>query len=268
MRRLIGLVASLGATGACATITGLSQFSKEDCAESPCTGGADSGSNEGIDSADAIAGDDLADPCANGKCAGRSDSGYADAYAASDVASDITGDARARGDAGSGAETGCGAANTVENCGACGRACDSRTGTPSCRAGACSYNCSAGRSDCNVSLQPDTDGCECATPACCSGGACQTTHSNGAGQSFYDCVSTGTYNAAQAQEACAAHPGGGPCTALGLACGSLAWELICTQGASDCYCWEFMGPNPGTVQINANNNVCACSTGPGLPTWN
>ena len=34
----------------------------------------------------------------------------------------------------------------------------------------------------------------------CCATSCQTTHSNGAGQSFYDCVPLGTYNLTQAQK--------------------------------------------------------------------
>jgi hypothetical protein len=56
---------------------------------------------------------------------------------------------------------------------------------------------------CNATTPPDTDGCECAAPGCCSG-ACQVVHSNGAGQSFYDCVAASTFNQTQATEACVA----------------------------------------------------------------
>ena len=45
----------------------------------------------------------------------------------------------------------------VNNCGACGRACPSQNGTPTCSNGFCSLTCSQGYDDCNHSIN---DGCE------------------------------------------------------------------------------------------------------------
>jgi len=82
--------------------------------------------------------------------------------------------------------------------------------------------CMPGHADCNGGAD-----CECATPACCNG-ACQTTHSTGVGQSFYDCTSQGTHNEAQAKEACSAFTGSsgacsqdtsGGCNCLLVLCG-------------------------------------------------
>jgi len=76
------------------------------------------------------------------------------------------------------------------------------TASPSQRPGA-AFACSTGRADCNFATMTN-DGCECATPACCSNGACQITHSNGAGALFYDCVAKGVVTVTQAMSACAA----------------------------------------------------------------
>ena len=78
------------------------------------------------------------------------------------------------------------------NCGACGRACAGagalNVATATCSNSLCTSTCMPGHANCNLPAanKPD-DGCECATPGCCTGGACQTVHSNGLGQNYFDC---------------------------------------------------------------------------------
>ena len=90
--------------------------------------------------------------------------------------------------------------------------------------------CNAGLQDCNGSKAPDTDGCECAGTGCCSG-KCQTAHSNGNGQTFYDCAAGKTHNETQAGEACAALTGGsGACSAKSAGCNCVL--LLCGSQAA------------------------------------
>lgn len=82
-------------------------------------------------------------------------------------------------------ETGCGPTTTLTNCGQCGAACDTTTGTPTaCTAGSCQYTCNAGLGDCNQNGR-NTNGCETplntATDCTGCGVGCDTTHSNDAG---------------------------------------------------------------------------------------
>ena len=130
--------------------------------------------------------------------------------------------------------------------------------------------CMPGHADCSGG----TD-CECATPACCNG-ACQTTHSNGEGQSFYDCTGQGTHNQTQAEEACAAFTGSsgackqstsGGCNCLLLFCGASA-QSMCGMAGSACHCWQYSGPNAGKVESESTSN-CKASCGSGSdPSWN
>lgn len=192
---------------------------------------------------------------------------------------DAADDARNQSESGEGdtgaeasAEGGCGALDTPANCSACGLACGTSTGTPSCNGSTCSYACNAGHQDCNAAKAPDRDGCECAGTACCSG-QCQTAHSNGKGDSFYDCVATKTHNQTQANEACAAASGACSPSSVGcnciiiLGCGSTA-QSVCGSAGGKCYCWQYSGPNQGTVQESSGSN-CSASCGSGSdPTWN
>ena len=79
-------------------------------------------------------------------------------------------------------ETGCGPTNTVANCGQCGAACDTTTGTPTaCTAGSCQYMCNTGLGDCTQNAR-NTNGCETplnTTTDCTGCGVgCDTAHSN------------------------------------------------------------------------------------------
>ena len=156
---------------------------------------------------------------------------------------------------------------SVTNCGACGRACDTGTGAPSCSGTACTYACNSGRADCNASTAPDTDGCECATPGCCSG-VCQMVHSNGEGVTFYDCAAPGVYNQTQATEACTAFTNNrSQCAQSSNSCAGAVTYAVCSVASSTCRCWQYSGPNPGTVQ----SPILGCSAQCGSatdPTWN
>jgi hypothetical protein len=165
---------------------------------------------------------------------------------------------------------------STATCGACkNAACNTKTGAASCNGMTCAYKCNAGLTDCNAATAPDTDGCECATPGCCSGN-CQTTHSNGVGESFFDCNANRTYNAAQAQEACEAYAGAGRCLGSQLCC-ALGVGGICLLGSTatsvcgaiqgQCFCWQYAGPFPGTVQAVSGKCTAACGASTDSP-WN
>jgi hypothetical protein len=217
--------------------------------------------------------------------AGEADTTYADdathvddAMSAGDAPSDGRADAQSGdGDGGDGAadssadsghggaegggDSGCGPTTTITSCGTCGVTCDTLTGTASCNGRSCLYACSAGRSDCNAAQAPDTDGCECATPACC-GTACQTTHSDGVGGSFYDCVPLSTYTQQEALAACAEHAGSASFCGVG-ACGSSL--VVCDFGSPlpDCTCWSYENRLAGHV-FAAKSCYCPMS---GDPRW-
>ncbi|HLK38771.1 MAG TPA: hypothetical protein VKU41_18545 [Polyangiaceae bacterium] len=166
---------------------------------------------------------------------------------------------------------GCETPSSPSNCGACGRACDKKTGTPSCTGATCRYACNTGHSDCNAATAPDLDGCECATPQCCGTG-CQTTHSNGVGQNFYDCLALGTYNALQQLAACVAFTGdAAKCMSVNMpSCPAFLFNptmAVCSTG-SQCDCWFLPAPGAtqGTVQA-ATGSVCGCPVN-NSPTWN
>jgi hypothetical protein len=131
--------------------------------------------------------------------------------------------------------------------------------------------CGAGLSDCNAAMPPDTDGCECATPSCC-GSSCQTVHSNGVGQNYYDCAPRGTYDMTEQLGACAAFTGDATkCTSVSTMCLFVQAAAVCSTGASQCYCWYL--PNPpadasaplGLVQ-SSTSSTCMCPSTTG-PTW-
>jgi hypothetical protein len=101
-------------------------------------------------------------------------------------------------------QTGCGGAcadlqTDANNCGGCRLVC----GTPGttavrCQGGSCIETCSANSENCNGAAG---DGCECLGNGCC-GSNCQTEHSNGIKQFFYDCNPPRTYTLAAAIAAC------------------------------------------------------------------
>jgi hypothetical protein len=152
------------------------------------------------------------------------------------------------GDAGA-PEAGCGATDTIASCGACGQACDTQSGAPTCDGRTCSYACNTGYADCNGAMAPDTDGCECATPECC-GASCQTAHSNGVGQTYYDCDPPGALGSTGAMAACIAFAGGDPTKCSDhWYCNNDDQQVCFITGSRDCqtYCWTYAGALAGAV---------------------
>lgn len=214
-------------------------------------------------------GDVLEIPDTTGVDATDANSGASDADASADA------EAAARGE--------CGAPDPLANCGACGNVCDTVTGIPSCNGAKCGYACRAGRSDCNASAPPDTDGCECASPGCC-GTACQTKHATGIANpdAYYDCNPPG-HSASQAQAACKAFvaggDGGATCTDTSMCCGGVAGvtcvagvppltRSFCGVAAGRCYCWSYQGNDSGTVQTGNPSSCGIVCPSSGDPAWN
>jgi hypothetical protein len=161
----------------------------------------------------------------------------------------------------------CGPIDTIASCGACGRSCDATHAVDAgCSGGTCTYQaCAAGWSDCDRS-PPNSNGCECPTPSCCSGGACETAHSNGVGQTFYDCQPKGMYTESEATAACVAFAGSSTqCQAAPSVCGSS--RAICSNGASTCWCWTYAGTGAGTVEKQLGFCPSACPSASGT-MWN
>jgi hypothetical protein len=195
-------------------------------------------------------------------------------------------------------ETGCGATNTLQNCGACGQACSTggtngvKASGAGCTGTTCLYQCNTGFLDCNASVSYDPDGCECdttlATTAACCGTACPVAHITGQNMpadagagttNFYDCTPSGTYSQSLAVDACNAYFGpsnfcanaGGQCTNSQDA-GTGDFVICGSQTAtSECICWEYQGPNVGKVTtatgIELGNCICPGSVGTGVTTY-
>ena len=111
----------------------------------------------------------------------------------------------------------------------------------------------------------------------CSGSAC-AVHSNGVGQTFEDCVPSGTYDATQALRACAAFAGGSAsCTIQSCSPGgpgpdegvpgsggpnrAVTGQAACSAGALACDCWTFSGENAGLVQSTKSTKCDPCAKG-------
>jgi len=286
VRRLtfVGWAAISAALAAgCAAISGLDKLEKVDCT-SDCEAGVDASNDVTIDArADMNAGDDAPGDTTIGEAGdgGATDS-PADAPADSpndapaDSPNDAPNDAPADSPADAPPDGGsdCGATNTIQNCGACGNVCNNTNNTNrACSGTACLYTCIGGRSDCNSSIGANTDGCECATPGCCGTG-CQTTHDNGTGQNFYDCIARDTYTQTEATSACAAYANDNagncaPATCLGLD-GGATGSVVCSSGltSKDCVCWMFDGGNAGHIANPPDaGTTCYCPAGVGWPAW-
>ncbi len=261
--RLLASFAIFAATSTgCAAISGLDKLEKVDCT-SDCEAGASDATQDvtvgdahndislidvAIDSADMDSGVDV----------GNADTS---SDAPSDTPADTATDARdAAADA---PPVDCGVPNTINNCAACGNACDTtNSNTPSCNGTTCSYaSCKAGHSNCSQTA-PDLAGCECATPGCCAGNACQTTHTNGVGNNFYDCLALDTYNQAQALAACVALTGNqAQCTNAGCLApdGGASGNVVCSSGsATQCVCWQYDAPFAGRYFTEGMPGVAHC----------
>ncbi len=256
--RILALAATLlltAAVGSCAAISGLDRYSN---GEGDASGDAGGGASDdgGADSPSGPSGDSTTD---------RGSLGDVVEAAMGSDASDA-----ARVDASPPID--CGVPDTLSNCGACGASCSTTTGTPACNGTTCSYTCNAGLADCNASTAPDTDGCECAAATmasqgtvggCCSG-KCQTQHSDGLGQSFYDCNPPNTFTVTTALEACTAFTGDSTkCSTM--TCNPKG-AVVCSAGAGNCDCWMYQGNLVGYVDVNATTTCyCPISTD---PKWN
>ncbi len=220
----------------CAAISGLDQYVKGD-----------------VDaSLDAVADMTTNDVVAEG--APPSDSG--------NDANDAGGDAvveDAASDAADASDTGCGALNTVDNCSSCGAACDASSASAvSCTGTTCQYTCKPGFSNCNTTA-PDLGGCECATPSCC-GSSCATTHTNGVGESYWDCVDAGTYDQTQAGKACTAYTNAQFACSPASCVGDAGDLVICgSPDGGACGCWDYTGTDKGYVfKSNSPEAGCFC----------
>ncbi len=167
------------------------------------------------------------------------------------------------------------ATTTALNCTGCGLACNTTTNSArNCTGTTCTYTCNAGRADCNSATAPDLDGCECAHPTCGGNGCASSstcpsmTHLNGAGQSFYDCTASGTFNNAQAHEACTAYAisqghDSTFCVDFG-ACPPNGGPTVCYSVSNTCtnFCWGYTaGKNAGWLEN------CSCPDAQ-IGSWN
>lgn len=100
--------------------------------------------------------------------------------------------------------------------------------------------------------------CPASCPTTC------TTHSNGTGQSYYDCnplySSSNPWTQTAALEACTALTGDAAKCSLFKCNGA---QSICSSGITVCDCWEFSGPESGHVNATGNCD-CVLATN---PTW-
>jgi Stigma-specific protein, Stig1 len=194
-------------------------------------------------------------------------------------------------------------ANTVTHCGTCAACLPTSTfvtahscqaGTPntcaytctcstsnnssrSCDGTTCAFMCNTGFADCVADNAGHSDGCECPSAGTASQGTvggccpstpnkCQNAHTTGIGSEFYyDCVSLGTYNQAQAMKACTAHTGDATkCTPID--CGTHPSTIIAVRDATDgkgnCQTWAFASGN-GTVGGTVFDGTDASCTGSG-----
>lgn len=183
------------------------------------------------------------------------------------------------------------ATNTVTDCSGCNLACNataSNNTARSCDGTTCSYTCATNQVDCDGSTKPDLNGCECAGNGCCTNGSpstfgsCQTTHMNGLGQNFWDCLPLNTYTMSQAQAAARAYD------PAGLVDGANnhyvnpknsadTVDYICTsstaKNACPCWAWQATGAYAaaaGLVDLHtpSSSTNCYFPLGTGFPGWN
>jgi hypothetical protein len=263
----------------CAAVTGLQSIQ-----ESPCPFGCDgsSGDDASPDSTVSVQETGGADPdssadthTASDACnmdgtalesdSGRTDAGSESASTDAGVGTHDAGHDGAATDTGANADSGCGPLNTVNNCGACGVACPSAAdpagvSSAMCTGTTCQYTCNTGYLDCNASVAPDTDGCECAwsgaiTARCCDDNACPAAHvtgygaqPSGASQTFYDCETT--VDEKLAMDACIAYSGSAS-YCMATACRpSTVKTVVCNLNApvsQDSVCWAYSGTAAGWV---------------------
>jgi hypothetical protein len=175
-----------------------------------------------------------------------------------------------------GTDSGCGPLDTVTNCGACGVACPASGDTSGvssamCTGSTCQYTCNAGYLDCNASVAPDTDGCECAwsgaiPAACCGGNACPSAHvtgyamqPSGASETFYDCETS--VDAQLAMDACTAYSGSAGNCAMGT-CNTAGELVVCNfnMPSQDSVCWAYAGAASGYA-VDVGGLLWSCPVG-------
>ncbi len=280
----VSLFASIGA--GCAAIAGLGDLEEANCDAGCDAGPGDGTTGQDVTSGDSIApdspgshdsaGDVLAD--STGDTAPSPDSGPdtspdgMDADASADADADADAMSADEPDAMEGPEAeagGCGTTNTTTNCGACGATCTETHATAdTCNGTACTYTCSLNFQDCNAATGHNTDGCECAGTACCNGSTCQTSHTDGFGESFYDCFTTFSQNLAI--DACRAHVGAAHAAYCqsGFFCTNAAdasvGDMVCSSNSpTECDCWGYDGMIQGQTSVGsgAGENNCDCPQG-------
>jgi hypothetical protein len=303
---------SVAGLAGCAAISGLDQIGESQCAPN-CDGSAsDDGSSGGpegaadtgsrvdssqpydatADSADGPGGHDAtsdgpphADVAAEASGADASDAHGDDS--SSDAANEAGDDASpdGGGDASAEADASCGPTDNITNCGACGVSCapapSTSVSTASCNGTACTYTCASGHLDCNASVSPNTDGCECATPGaisatCCPSNACPTQHVTGFSQgitgldqTFYDC--SATLNQQVALDACNQYSGLDPISMKSNCQTNTQFGSMCTNGdkvvcnflssTQACVCWAYSGPAAGWAVNSNSTTTCLCPAG-------
>ena len=166
-------------------------------------------------------------------------------------------------DASGGGDTG-DAGGAVDSGPPCTVTCDDANATSStCTGGACAYTCAPGWDDCNAEAGSNTDGCECATPMCC-GSSCAATHSDGVGDTFYNCNAVGAPTQSAALAACAAYTGDPSACSGSWTCNGVSTVSVCYQlsdGGCGDYCWNYSGADNGVV------TDCSCP-GTKVGPWN
>jgi hypothetical protein len=105
--------------------------------------------------------------------------------------------------------------------------------------------------------------CAVTTPVCDAG--CPIAHSDGLGQTFYDCAASGTMDETQALEACTAYTGSATfCANDPIGCANA--DEVCTTGTATCTCWDYRGMHAGFVFVSTTS-TCSCFVA-SPPSWN
>jgi hypothetical protein len=158
------------------------------------------------------------------------------------------------------------------NCGNCGHACNLPEATSKCVTSSCAIKtCNSGFSDCNATA---SDGCECGDPGdahhgCCTtginAGKCEGSHSDGLGDTFWDCYPHGTYNQTVATDAALAYnkngtPAPGNCSRNGT-----LEQVVCMTKGNDCVCFTYAdnggGAYVGLARKTSQPSACTCAFG-------
>jgi hypothetical protein len=141
------------------------------------------------------------------------------------------------------------------HCGTCATACSAGK---VCTSGTC---CSAGQFVCGSAVKSCCNG-----TSCCPDGSCQKAHSNGLGQTFYDCNAVGTHTQASATAAANAWNAGTANYDMTGICGSGCYGR---QTANSCAVWCYSGNLAGQVGRNDISVQCLCPPqGNVVGTWN